>query len=303
MVRRKNTLSKGSFLHRRSHIHTDFSHIAHKRRNTRFNGLWRVHTPPQPLNAHTAAHRANGAGKRGAALRGTFESTKICAKRFQIRDEEKPREQNNSRQTAAARQGRVDAVRRRRGPAGTRSLDAVVSAAVSASALLCLRLYLQLHHRPLLLFRFLAELLRVVVETHASLLLTVFLHLAQQDILLCGVELVAPAFLGTVALAERQLQRVTGSILRDVVVGIDVEPVIVFVREDECTEGSIYIELRLYIKIELAVRFDDLITEREISHGEMSRRGDLFTAQMIQQFAPLIIARRELRPGGMVHRR
>ena len=56
MVRRKNTLPKGSFLHRRSRIHTDFSHIAHKRRNTRFNGLWRVHTPPQPLNAHTAAH-------------------------------------------------------------------------------------------------------------------------------------------------------------------------------------------------------------------------------------------------------
>ena len=125
MVRRKNTLSKGSFLHRRSSIHKALSHIAHKRRNTRFNGLWRVHTPPQPLNAHTAAHRANGAGKRGAALRGTFESTKICAKRFQIRDEEKPREQNNSRQTAAARQGRVDAVHRRRGPAGTRNPAAI----------------------------------------------------------------------------------------------------------------------------------------------------------------------------------
>ena len=97
MVRRKNTLPKGSFLHRRSCIHTDFSHIAHKRRNTRFNGLWRVHTPPQPLNAHTAAHRANGAGKRGAALRGTFESTTICAKRFQIRDEKN----RGSRITAA----------------------------------------------------------------------------------------------------------------------------------------------------------------------------------------------------------
>ena len=91
---------------------------------------------------------------------------------------------------------------RRRGPAGLRSLDAVVSAAVSASALLCLRLYLQLHHRPLLLFRFLAELLRVVVETHAGLLLTVFLHLPQQNILLRRVEPVAPALLGTVALAE-----------------------------------------------------------------------------------------------------
>lgn len=62
MVRRKNTLPKGSFLHRRSRIHTDFSHIAHKRRNTRFKGLRRVHTPPQPLTAHTAAHTAKHGG-------------------------------------------------------------------------------------------------------------------------------------------------------------------------------------------------------------------------------------------------
>ena len=125
MVRRKNSPLYDSFLLCRNSIRKDLSHIAHKRRNARFNGLWWVNTPPQPLNAHTAAHRANGAGKRGAALRGTFESTKICVKRFQIRDREKPREQNNSRQTAAARQGRVDAVRRRRGPAGTRSPAAI----------------------------------------------------------------------------------------------------------------------------------------------------------------------------------
>ena len=56
MVRRKNTLPKGSFLHRRSGIYRALLNIAHKRRNARFNGLWRVHTPPQPLNAHTAAH-------------------------------------------------------------------------------------------------------------------------------------------------------------------------------------------------------------------------------------------------------
>ena len=97
MVRRKNTLPKGSFLHRRSRIHTDFSHIAHKRRNTRFNGLWRVHTPPQPLNAHTAAHRANGAGKRGAALRGTFEGTKSAQNAFKFGTEKN----RGSRITAA----------------------------------------------------------------------------------------------------------------------------------------------------------------------------------------------------------
>ena len=42
------------------------SHIAHKRRNIRFKGLWRVHTPPQPLTAHTADHRA----KQGRFGRG-----------------------------------------------------------------------------------------------------------------------------------------------------------------------------------------------------------------------------------------
>ena len=42
------------------------SHIAHKRRNIRFKGLRRVHTPPQPLTAHTAAYTA----KHGAFWMG-----------------------------------------------------------------------------------------------------------------------------------------------------------------------------------------------------------------------------------------
>ena len=39
-------------------MHRALSHVAHKRRNVRFKGLRRVHTPPQPLTAHTADHRA-----------------------------------------------------------------------------------------------------------------------------------------------------------------------------------------------------------------------------------------------------
>ena len=97
MVRRKNTLPKGSFLHRRSCIHTDFSHIAHKRRNTRFNGLWRVHTPPQPLNAHTAAHRANGAGKRGAPCAAHLKAQKSAQNAFKFGTEKN----RGSRITAA----------------------------------------------------------------------------------------------------------------------------------------------------------------------------------------------------------
>ena len=58
MVGRETPIPKGSVFHRRSRIHRAFSHIAHKRRNVRFKVLWWVHTPPQPLTAHTAAHRA-----------------------------------------------------------------------------------------------------------------------------------------------------------------------------------------------------------------------------------------------------
>ena len=66
MVRRKKLIPKDSFLHRRSSIHTDFSH-SRKRRNVRFKGLRRVHTPPQPLTAHTPAHTAkHGAFRTGA---------------------------------------------------------------------------------------------------------------------------------------------------------------------------------------------------------------------------------------------
>ena len=128
----------------------------------------------------------------------------------------------------------------------------------------------------------LVKLLGILAQAHAGLFHAKRIHLPQQDILLGCVEWVAPALLGAISFAEAQLQRVAGSILRDVVVGVDIEPIIIFIGQDECTEGSIYIELRLYIKIELAVRFDDLVTEREISHGEMSRRGDLFTIQQLQ---------------------
>ena len=58
MAGRETRIPKGSVSHCRSRIHRAFSHIAHKRRNVRFKGLRRVHTPPQPLTAHTVAHTA-----------------------------------------------------------------------------------------------------------------------------------------------------------------------------------------------------------------------------------------------------
>ena len=58
MAGRETRIPKGLVPHRRSGIHRGFSYIAHNRRNVRFKGLWRVHTPPHPRTAHTAAHTA-----------------------------------------------------------------------------------------------------------------------------------------------------------------------------------------------------------------------------------------------------
>ena len=58
MAGREAPIPKGSVSHRRSRMHRALSHVTHKRRNVRFKRLRRVHTPPQPLNAHTAAHTA-----------------------------------------------------------------------------------------------------------------------------------------------------------------------------------------------------------------------------------------------------
>ena len=76
MAGRETRIPKGSVSHRRSGIHRVFSHIAHKRRNVRFNGLRRVHTPPQPLTAHTAAYTAkHGAFRTGG---GTLPSDRFA---------------------------------------------------------------------------------------------------------------------------------------------------------------------------------------------------------------------------------
>ena len=68
MAGRETRIPKGSVSHRRSGIHRALSHVAHKRRNVRFKGMRRVHTPPQPLTAHTAAYTA----KHGAFWMGAL---------------------------------------------------------------------------------------------------------------------------------------------------------------------------------------------------------------------------------------
>lgn len=76
MVGRENSIPKGSVFHRRGGIHRVFSHIADKRRNAGLKGLQRVHMPPVPQTAHTAAYRAkHGAFSLPETSTGSIGST------------------------------------------------------------------------------------------------------------------------------------------------------------------------------------------------------------------------------------
>ena len=73
--REGNTHPQGLSFPLSDRIHRAFSHIAHKRRNVRFNRLRRVHTPPRLLTVHTAAHTA----KHGRFGWGWYGNVKKCA--------------------------------------------------------------------------------------------------------------------------------------------------------------------------------------------------------------------------------
>ena len=110
---------------------------------------------------------------------------------------------------------------------------------------------LHLHLRSL---RFtILKLLGVFMQAHAGLLLAERLHLAEQDFLFSSIERVTPAFFRAVSLADVQFHGVAQMILLHVIVGVDIEPVIILIGADECPEGGIHIEVRLQIKVELAV--------------------------------------------------
>ena len=90
---------------------------SHKRRNVRFEGLRRVHTPPQPLTAHTAAYTAkHGHFGRGGGITtlGAFcavrkpcvagcQNGKLCRFRVLVRCAPEERREPSEQRCAHAR--------------------------------------------------------------------------------------------------------------------------------------------------------------------------------------------------------
>ena len=133
-----------------THWSHGLQHLRHKRRNVRFKGLRRVHTPPHLLTAHTAAHRA----KHGAFRMGWYHyprSVPHVSETLRGRDLKRQTlpllglGRGCSRRTqrafgTAMRMMRV-AVPRRRGPAGLRDPIAVSLTAPMGFAVLVDRDY------------------------------------------------------------------------------------------------------------------------------------------------------------------
>ena len=114
---------------RKNPLQSGFKSRSHKRRNVHFKGLRRVHAPPQPLNAHTAAHRA----KQGRFERGWYHYPRTVLRGLETlrgRVSERHTLPFCAREECVGKKQRafwtsthalcVD-VQRRRGPVGTRS--------------------------------------------------------------------------------------------------------------------------------------------------------------------------------------
>ena len=127
-----------------------FFNFSHKRRNVRFKGLRRVHTPPHLLTAHTAAHRA----KHGAFRMGWYHyprSVPHVSETLRGRDLKRQTlpllglgrgcSQRTQRAFGTAMRMMRVAVPRRRGPAGLRDPIAVSLTAPMGFAVLVDRDY------------------------------------------------------------------------------------------------------------------------------------------------------------------
>ena len=118
-------------------------HLWHKRRNARFKGLWWIHTPSQPLTAHTAAHRA----KQGRFERGWYHypQTVLCGSET-LRGRVSERQtlpllglgrvysQRTQRASGTAMCLCASLFRRRRGPSGCATLPLLLRFALKGSS-------------------------------------------------------------------------------------------------------------------------------------------------------------------------
>ena len=94
------------------------------------------------------------------------------------------------------------------------------------------------------------------------------------------------------AAVERDLQFIADLLALHIVVGVDIQHMIVLVGFYECAECLIDIEARNHVKIQRSVihHFDGIL-EMKIPHGESARCGQFLTIQPVDEDAPAFMLR------------
>ena len=109
---------------------------------------------------------------------------------------------------------------------------------------------------------------------------TVGFHLFTQHLFLCRIQVIGKRLIIDSAAIERDLQRVADLLALHIVVGVDIQRMVVFIGLHECSKRFVDVETRNDVKIQCSVIHRlDAILEIEILRSESARCRQLLPIQ------------------------
>ena len=103
-----------------------------------------------------------------------------------------------------------------------------------------------------------------LLQTLSPMLLTVVLHLGEQERLLLLGEPVLVVLLAAIATHQIDLQRVTDTAGLHIVVGIDIQPVIILGGADMRSEHLVRVEGQLHVELQQVIVLDDVLGKGDV---------------------------------------
>ena len=117
---------------------------------------------------------------------------------------------------------------------------------------------------------------------------TVGFHLFTQHLFLCRIQVIGKRLILDSAAIARDLQLIADLLALHIVVGIDIQRMVVFIGLHECAKHFVDVETRNDIKIQYSVIHRlDAILEIKIPRSESARRCQLLTIQPVEEDAPV----------------
>ena len=119
---------------------------------------------------------------------------------------------------------------------------------------------------------------------------TVGFHLFTQHLFLCRIQVIGKRLIIDSAAIERDLQLIADLLALHIVVGVDIQRMVVFIGFHKCLERFVNVEARNDVKIQYSViHCLDAILEIEILRSESARCRQLLSIQPVEEDAPACI--------------